>query len=256
MAPWDPDQYLKFEDERSRPCRDLLTALSSLSPARVVDLGCGPGTSTALIRSQWPSAHVVGLDNSPEMITLAEKSSPAEEWVQGDIASWKTSEPVDLVFSNAALQWVPDHAALFPRLLESVAVGGALAVQMPVPWGSEARKCIQEVAQRPEWSTKWESRSQSLKVEPPEAYYDILVPRSTRVDLWVTEYIHVLPDAAAIVEWFKGTGLRPYLAALGTEPERDAFVAQIRDAIAAAYSVQPDGRVLFPFRRLFVIAFR
>ncbi len=256
MPSWDPEQYLRFERERSLPFRDLIARLSDRSPKRIIDLGCGSGTSTGLLKERWPAAHLVGLDSSPAMITAARKNDDTIDWVLRDIRSWRASTPFDLVVSNAALQWVPDHADLFPRLLQQVAPDGALAVQMPVNFESPAHRSIRQVAQSPRWASRWGAGLSLPKVEAPELYYDLLAPKARSVDLWQTEYLHVLPDAAAIVEWLKGTALRPYLDALGSDSERQAFVGQVLAAVDAAYPRRTGGRVLFPFRRLFVIAYR
>jgi trans-aconitate 2-methyltransferase len=253
---WDPDQYLRFERERSLPCRDLIARIAATAPSTIIDLGCGTGTSTALLRAHWPAATVVGLDNSPEMIAAARPSDAGVDWVVGDLRTWTADQPFDLVFSNAALHWVPDHAELFARLFDQVAPGGTLAVQMPVNSESPAHRCIREVAVRSEWASRWGQGLALSRVEPPEFYYAALAPLAAGVELWATEYVHVLPDAAAILEWVKGTTLRPYLNVLPAPADRERFLAEILRGVTAAYPPQQDGRVLFPFRRLFLVAHR
>ncbi len=253
---WDPAQYARFEAERTLPCRDLIARVASASPARIIDLGCGSGASTALLRKQWPAAHLVGLDSSPEMITAARREDPAIDWVLQDVRAWRPREPFDLVFSNAALQWVPDHEELFPRLLGRVAPGGLLAVQMPANFDSGAHRAIREVAQSVPWAGRWGPDVRPPQIGPVELYYRLLAPRSQSVEIWLTEYVHVLPDAAAVTEWVKGTTLRPYLTALGSEADSAKFLKEIGRRIEAAYPRQPDGHVLFPFRRLFLVARR
>jgi trans-aconitate 2-methyltransferase len=253
---WDPEQYLRFERERSIPCRELISRLDGLTPERIIDLGCGTGTSTAQLRKGWPHAHLYGLDSSAEMIASARQGDPGVVWTLGDIRTWSTPQPFDLVFSNAALHWIPDHATAFPRLLHQVRPGGALAVQMPTNFEAPAHRCIREVASSSEWTAKLGAGLLAARVETPEFYYRLLSPLAPQIDIWQTEYVHVLPDAAAIVEWLKGSTLRPYLDLLGAHALRDAFLAQLAHLMKAAYPAQPDGRVLFPFRRLFVIARR
>jgi trans-aconitate 2-methyltransferase len=253
---WSPKQYLRFEEERTRPCKDLAARVAVDRPARVIDLGCGPGNSTAVLRERWPAAAITGLDTSAEMLVTARTAVPSVEWVQGDIAGWASSagEPFDVVFSNAALQWVGDHAAVFPSLMRRVADGGALAVQMPSRSGSPAHRLIEELARSERWRTRfagvkdWFAHEESL-------YYDVLAPQAERVDLWVTDYLHVMDGPEAILEWYRGTGLRPYLSALASDDERARFGAEYLAGIREAYPARPDGRVLFPFRRVFLVAY-
>jgi trans-aconitate 2-methyltransferase len=256
VPPWDPELYVRFERERSLPARDLLARLSDRDPSRVVDLGCGTGTSTALLRDRWPGAQVVGLDSSPEMIAAARKGDPAVEWTLGDVRSWDPETPFDVVFSNAALHWVEHHAELFPRLLRRTAPGGTLAVQMPINSESPAHRAVREVAESALWAAKWGADLARPKVGSPEFYYNLLAAGSSSVEVWETEYVHVLPDAAAVLEWVKGTTLRPFLDRLSSAGDQKAFLDQILRKIEAGYAPQSDGHVLFPFRRLFVVAHR
>jgi trans-aconitate 2-methyltransferase len=253
---WDPDQYLRFERERTQPCRDLVARLGERTPGRIVDLGCGTGTSTATLRARWPDAHLLGLDSSSEMIAAARRSDPRTEWVEADIAAWAPREPFDLIFSNAALHWLPDHEHLFPRLMQLLAPGGALAVQMPTNAESPAHRSVREVAATPPWPGRWVRPPYVASVGAPAAYYDLLAPHARTVELWQTEYQHVLPDAGAILEWIKGTTLRPYLDALPDAAQRTEFLSEVGRRLAPGYPPRADGQVLFPFRRLFFIAGR
>ena len=255
MPTWDPGQYLRFESQRALPVHDLLGRLGDRAPTRIVDLGCGPGTSTAALRARWPKARIEGIDLSEEMLAVARRSDPATVWRRDDLRTWRAAAPYDLVFSNAALHWVPDHAELFPRLLEAVAPGGALAVQMPASSESPVHRWVREVARSATWSSRWGTAVPAHPVEPPAVYYRLLAPRSAAVELWETEYVHVLPDAASIVEWVKGTTLRPYLERL-PPADQPSFLADVTRGVAEAYPAEPDGRVLFPFRRQFIVAHR
>ena len=222
----------------------------------ILDLGCGPGNSTAVLKLRWPSAHVVGLDSSPAMIEVASRTYPNDEWVLGDIASWRPQSRFDLVFSNAALQWMPHHAALVRRLFDQVAVDGALAFQIPSDRYALVRDLIDEVADDPVWRERMAGPRSSLTMHSPAFYYDVLAGSATRLDIWETEYHHVLESPEAIVEWMSSTGLRPFLGALDSEEERELFVAKLTEKVVEGYSRRVDGKVLFPFRRLFVIAYR
>ncbi len=251
MPTWNAEQYLKFDEERTRPCHDLLARIS-LQPRTVVDLGCGPGNSTTVLANRWPEARTCGIDSSQAMIEQARQTCPAGEWIVEDILSFSehADSAWDLVFSNAALQWVSDHPTLFPRLMQRVAPGGAFAAQVPANWDGPAHRAMREVAK--EFGIAGKVRE--WHVHPISTYYNILAPHASRLDLWETTYIHILPDAEAIVEWYKGTGLRPFLQALDSESERERFTSLYLEAIRIAYPPQPDEKILFPFQRLFLIA--
>lgn len=251
MARWDDAQYLKFGDERTRAARELLARVPLERPAYVVDLGCGPGNSTALLRERWPAARVVGVDNSPEMLARARQSAPEGEWLEADVATFEPERPVELLFANAVFQWLPEHAQLFPLLSSRVAPGGVLAVQMPHNFSEPSHRLMRETyaRHRPDRPAP----RALTPVESPAFYYDLLAPLSRRVDIWRTTYEHVMPGAAAIVEWVKGTGLRPYLDDL-EEPQRQQFLDDYTGAIDRAYPARADGQRLFSFPRLFIVA--
>ncbi len=257
MAAWDPKQYSKFERERTQPARDLLARVHVATPARVADLGCGPGNSTALLFERWPSARVDGVDNDEAMLVEARRRAPDRSWLSGDAASWAPAEPYDVVFSNAALHWVPDHARLLPRLLSFVRPGGALAVQMPRNFGEPSHTAMAQVAADGPWASRLRGSGALAAAAVHEGgyYFDALAPHAASVELWETQYVHVFADAAAVVEWVKGSALRPALDALPAE-ERTPFVERYRSAIARHYPPRPNGQVLFPFRRLFFVATR
>ncbi|HTT72690.1 MAG TPA: methyltransferase domain-containing protein [Thermoplasmata archaeon] len=258
MADWDPRQYLRFEAERTQAGRDLVARIELAAPARIVDLGCGPGNSTAVLRARWPNAALVGIDRSPEMLRAARSKYPDGTWIEADLRPPLAGAPYDLVFANAALQWVPDHRSLVPALGRATAEGGALAFQVPTrgdpppPWLAAVR----DLAASPAWRGRLPPDDVADTVLGLTDYYDLLAPLAERVDLWDTEYVHVFPGPEAIVEWTQGTGLRPVLDRLGTDAARADFTAAYARAIAAAYPRRPDGRVLFPFARRFVVAYR
>jgi trans-aconitate 2-methyltransferase len=256
MTSWDPGEYMRFGDERTRPSVDLAARIAVESPARVIDLGCGPGNSTRVLRARWPEACIVGLDSSPEMIETARSEQPEEEWVLADIDHWTADSPFDVVFSNAALQWVPDHATLVESLMANVALGGALAFQIPSADFASVRTLIQDIANEGPWADRMAGPLGELTMEEPGLYYDRLAPLARTIDIWETTYFHVMDSAPAIVEWIASTGLRPYLAALESEEETQAFVSMLHERVVRSYRPQLDGKVLFPFKRMFVIGYR
>ncbi len=256
MPSWDADQYLRFAGERTQPARDLAARIALSEPRRIIDLGCGPGNSTAILRQRWPAAQITGLDNSREMIAAASGSYPEGKWILSDAATWTAEIPFDIVFSNAALQWLPKHAALFPHLFLQVADGGALAVQMPAHFNSPLHREILETAGDPRWKHLMQSAANALTKESPSFYYNLLEPLASRLELWETEYYHIMETPQDMLEWFRGTGLRPFLSALETEAEKRSFEEILLQRYIRSYPPQNDGRILFPFRRLFIIAYK
>ena len=251
MPTWNADQYLKFAEERTQPCRDLAARVGITGTGRIIDLGCGPGNSTSVLAGRWPAAEITGLDGSVSMIEVARRDYPQRQWIIGDITQWalKEERQFQLVFSNAALHWVPDHEVIYPKLFERVAPGGAFAVQIPADFDSPPHRLMRQIAKEGASVREWHSHT-------PAFYYDLLASGSLRVDIWETEYLHVVPDAEAIVEWYKGSGLRPFLEVLETDVEREEFLKEYSRRIRLLYVPRSDGKVLFPFRRLFVVAYR
>jgi trans-aconitate 2-methyltransferase len=256
MPTWDTGLYLKFASERTQPAIDLVSKISASNPRRIIDLGCGPGNSTAILRQRWSEADITGLDSSREMIAAAAKAYPGWKWIEGDAATWTASTPFDLVFSNAALHWCANHAELFPRLMWQVSREGVMAVQMPVHFQSPVHQFILEIAKDPAWHHLTCEAANAIAVGRPSFYYDLLQPHASRLDIWETEYNHILESPRAILEWVRGTGLRPFLEALASEEQRNRFQEILHARLTAAYPRQKDGRVLFPFRRLFIVAYR
>ena len=253
---WDAEHYLNYGDQRTRPAVDLAARVDVPDARTVMDLGCGPGNSSEVLRRRWPDARVVGLDSSPEMIAAARETYPDVEWVCAGAETWTAQEPIDVVFSNAALQWIPGHERLMPRLLEQVAPGGAFAFQIPAREYSPISRVMEELADEPEWRELLRDAAPGLTMEPPSFYYDVLAPVARSLDMWETTYLHVMDGPEAIVDWMSSTGLRPYLAALEDEADRARFVAELTGRVAEVYPRRLDGHVLFPFKRLLVVAYR
>ncbi len=255
MADWSAGQYLKFEDERTRPPRDLLARVPLQQPRRVVDLGCGPGNSTALLAERFPQAEIVGIDSSLDMLAKARQRLPNGTFIAADIATW-TPPRSDLIFANAAFQWVPDHPRVLRRLLETLPPGGVLGVQMPDNTREPALVLQREVAAGGPWANDPAVKAAARADLPPsESYYDLLKPVSAQLDIWHSVYHHVMATPQAIVEWFKGSSLQPFLEPLDAAA-REEFLAAYTEKIAGSYRPRVDGKVLLKFPRLFIVAVR
>ena len=253
---WSARQYLKFEDERTRPARELLAQIPLAEARKVVDIGCGPGNSTELLVQRWPQAKVIGVDTSADMLRQARERLPDHTFIEANIAHWAAPADTELVFANAVFQWVPDHLKHLKRLVGALSPGGVLAVQMPDNLDEPSHILMREVAHLEPWrQTLAESARVRDPILTPGGYYDALGPLCTRLEIWHTIYNHVLDDVVAVVEWVKGTGLRPFLDPL-EPPERKAFVAEYTARVAASYLPQKDGKVLLRFPRLFIVAVR
>ncbi|HEY1856799.1 trans-aconitate 2-methyltransferase [Acidocella sp.] len=254
---WSSKQYVTFESERTRPVRDLLSAVPDIAARSVVDLGCGPGNSTEVLAARFPGATVTGLDSSPDMIEAARKRLPALRFEVAAIEAWNEAGPFDAILANAVLQWLPEHATLLPRLIGKLAPGASLAVQMPDNLDEPAHRLMRDVAADGPWAGKLaDAAGARTTIEGPAWYFGLLQQHCSRVDIWRTTYHHPLTGGAdAIVEWFKGSGLRPFLAPLAAD-EQAAYLDRYRAAVAQAYPALPDGTVLLPFPRFFIVATR
>lgn len=252
MAHWDPDAYLRYSAERSRPFTDLVDRVAADAPRRVVDLGCGPGQLTATLACRWPDADILGVDSSPQMIEAAAEHAVGRlRFELGDAAAWTTPEPVDVLVSNATLQWVPGHRDLFAGWVDSLAPGGWFAFQVPGNFDQPSHVLLAQLAADPRFAAA------TAGVERPDAegastYLADLSALGCQVDAWETTYLHVLTGPDPVLRWISGTGGRPVLQALSSE-QRAVFEAEYAALLSAAYPPQPYGTVL-PFRRVFVVA--
>ena len=256
MEDWSARQYLKFEDERTRPPRELLAQVPLQRPRLAVDLGCGPGNSTELIVERFPQSEVVGLDSSPDMLRKARERLPQCKFVEGDIETWTPDPATDLIFGNAVMQWLPDHPAIMRRLLEAMPQGGVLAIQMPDNTREPALRFQKEVGEAGPWKDHPEIKAAPRDDLPSiEEYYNLLKPACSRLDMWHTVYNHVMASPAAITEWFKGSSLQPFLSPLNAA-DREKFLAAYTAKCVEAYKPRYDGKVLLRFPRLFILAVR
>jgi trans-aconitate 2-methyltransferase len=254
---WSAKQYVAFEDERTRPARDLLSALPDIEARSVIDLGCGPGNSTELLAARFPDAAVHGIDSSSDMIAAASRRLPQVRFTIAGIQEWNDPGPFDVILANAVLQWVPNHATLLPALMAKLATGGGLAIQMPDNLDDPAHRLMREIADDGPWARTLAAASATrTPIGDANGYYELLSPLCVKVDVWRTTYYHPLSGgAAAIVEWFKGSGLRPFLETLDA-PSCAGYLERYTAAVARAYPALSDGSVLLPFPRVFMVAIR
>ena len=253
MDGWKPDLYLKFAKERTQPTKDLVARIEVEAPAQIIDLGCGPGNSTAELARRWPDARLVGLDVSPAMIEKARQSGLRAEWVLASMAELPRLGHFDVIFSNAAIQWQPDHETLLKMFLGQVIPGGVLAVQVPEFDSIPLSWAIDEAARMPDRAQFFKAFDNGLTFHPVEYYYDIISGLSRCVTLWETEYCHVMENHQALIDWSSSTAMLPYLSRLPSPSDVDAFLADVLVGVKTAYPVRSDGKVLFKFKSLFFI---
>jgi trans-aconitate 2-methyltransferase len=251
---WSPEQYLKFAQPRLRPAIDLLDHIVLEQPKEICDLGCGAGNVTAILAARWPGARILGVDTSAAMLARAAQVLPQATWQQQSLAEWRAPSPLDLIYSNAALHWLPDHARLLRAILTSLRPGGVLAVQMPRNFAAPSHTLITEVAREAPWRDRLEPllRTPPVATQAPAFYYDVLAPLADSIDIWESEYLQVFNGPDPVKEWTKGTALIPYLQRLDAEAA-SSFELEYARRLRDAYPARADGVTLFPFRRLFIV---
>ncbi|MFT3727353.1 MAG: methyltransferase domain-containing protein [Terricaulis sp.] len=254
MSTWDPNVYLKFGDERTRPAADLLARITLQTPQRVIDLGCGPGNSTALLAARYPNADLTGLDSSAEMLRDANASGVKAKWIEASFDAWKPDTPYDLIYANAAFQWSDDPVTLTQRLFQSLPQDGVLAFQVPQNFDQASHVEVRAAVDESPYRAKLiGARQYDPGFAKAADYARALTPLGAELDIWTTEYLHFLSGADPVFRWMSGTGLRPFTQRLQGE-ERAHFEAAVCARLAKAYPPESEGRTLFPFKRLFVIA--
>ncbi len=256
MSDWQPGQYLKFRNERTQPTIDLVNRIDIETPGRIIDIGCGPGNSTAILRGRWPEAEIIGLDSSSNMLEKAKIDYPDIEWALMDASDELSSlGKFDIVFSNAALQWMPRHELLIPKLYNLLSNGGVLAVQAPYIKQLPVYSDIIKTTQSPRWSEFYTEIPEFPKHFGVNHYYDIICGLTDNLSIWQTDYVHIMTSHDDIVEWYKGTGLRPFLDMLPSDELRREFALEYRDNLSVSYATQENGKILLPFTRVFFLVY-
>lgn len=251
---WNPELYLRFNKERIQPSIDLVSRIELSNPKRIVDIGCGPGNSTQILVQRWPNAKIIGIDNSPAMIQKAKSDYPCQEWILADAGKDDINGSYDIVFSNATIQWIPNHADLLLKFGNMISSNGLIAVQLPLFFDMPVSKSIVEIAKNKRWSTITEPVKDLLTIHDYSTYYNYLSELFHSIEIWESDYIHILDSQQSILEMIRSTGLRPYLDKLQDESDKKDFEKMVFEGINKDYPSQKDGKVLFHFKRLFFIA--
>jgi trans-aconitate 2-methyltransferase len=251
---WNPELYLKYNKERIQPSVDLISRIQTENPGHIIDIGCGPGNSTQILRQRWPNSSIVGVDNSEAMIKRARKDYPDMEWKLIDAGKDAIPGRFDIVFSNATIQWIPDHLNLFTRLRAILKNQGVIAIQIPLFFDMKIGQIIQRIAGNSRWFSHTGTVIDMFTIHSYSDYYDVLTGMFSSVEIYVTDYIHIMNSHTSILEMIKGAGLKPYLERLSDDCDKTEFEKDVLKDICNDYPVQKDGKVLFPFKRLFIIA--
>jgi trans-aconitate 2-methyltransferase len=257
MSDWMPEQYLKFKDYRTQPSIDLVHRIAiDWQPDTLIDIGCGPGNSSHVLKCRWPGAYLLGIDNSENMIKRAGTDYPESEWIVADASTFTTEKKIDIVFSNATIQWIPDHPLLLKRLSSLLTSRGVLAFQIPLFDKMPLGKIIDSTSKNNRWGNVLSQCSSIFPCHDAHFYYDVLSEHFDTFDIWETDYIHVMGSHQDIIDWIKCTGMKPYLDSLDCDSLRNEFTQEILEQVTQVYPVAKNGTVLFPFKRLFLIGYR
>jgi trans-aconitate 2-methyltransferase len=254
MPEWDPQQYLQFKYERTQPSIDLVSRIQFEDPKTIIDIGCGPGNSTQVLLKRWPRADIVGIDKSEKMIQRARQDYPDQKWIVGDASALDVGQKYDIVFSNAVIHWIPDHDVLIQRLFKMVNTNGILAVQIPANQESPLYRTILKVSMSDKWCAFTAGRQEVITYHDAYYYYDLLASLTKEIAIWGTVYYHILNSHQDLIDWYKSTAMKPFLESLPDDESREEFEDEILSECKAFYPSQSDGRILYPFKRLFFTA--
>ncbi|HEX2919600.1 MAG TPA: methyltransferase domain-containing protein [Bacteroidales bacterium] len=251
---WNPAQYLKFDKERLQPSIDLVARIDYIDPAKIIDIGCGPGNSTQVLLNRWPGSKIVGADNSQAMIKRAKEDYPEQKWILFDAGIDLIDDKFDIVFSNATIQWIPDHGSLIQRFSEMLIDNGVLAVQLPLFFEMPLGRSISVISKNGKWSAATNDVDNLFTINDQSFYYDNLARYFRKIDIWTTDYYHVMDSQSSILAMIRSTGLKPYLERISDDNDKKSFEDHVMNGIKNDYPLQANGKVLFPFKRLFFIA--
>jgi len=256
MNDWNPEQYLQFKSERTQPSIDLIYRIDQADPKSIIDIGCGPGNSSQVLVNRWPKSKITGLDSSAEMINKAKQDYPNQEWIIADVSTYEFESKFDIVFSNAAIQWVPNHEELLTKFRGLLSGSGAIAIQIPQFWDMPLGKIIDNTAKVDRWKTRTEAVSNLFTIHNYSFYYDILSDLFNSIEIWETHYMHILNNHVSILEMMRSTGLKPYLERLNSDSDANDFEEIVLNEIMKTYPIQKNGKVILPFKRLFFIGYK
>lgn len=256
MIDWNPNLYMQFRSERTQPSIDLITKINPADPKSIIDIGCGPGNSTQMLVNRWPKAQITGLDSSPAMIKNAKQNYPNQKWIVADALVYNSEIEYDIVFSNAVIQWIPNHEKLLKKFHGMLSFNGLVAVQIPLFWDMPLGKIINEAAQDKRWNEQMAGIADLFTIHDYSYYYNHLSNLYNSIDIWETHYFHIMDSHTTIIEMMRSTGLKPYLDKLNSDLEINQFEKQVLIGIEKAYPKQKNGKVLLPFNRLFFIGYK
>ena len=256
MNDWNPDLYMQFRSERTQPSIDLIARINPVEPRSIIDIGCGPGNSTQVLMNRWPKAKITGLDNSSAMIKKAKQDYPNKEWIVADALTYESEIKYDIVFSNAVIQWIPNHEDLLKRFHGMLSDNGLVAIQIPLFWDMPLGKIINNTAKDGRWKEQMEGVSDLFTIHNYSFYYDHLSELFNSIEIWESQYLHILNSHLSILKMMRSTGLKPYLDKLDNDSEINKFEKEVLKEIENAYSKQKNGKVLLPFKRLFFIGYK